>query len=123
MHVDKRGAFPLFKIQSLKIDDNGTAKRVAIKSASIESPTASTSVGKWVTVNKGDYFLVSGTDDPGPGMRIYEDLVSGKEVKVGYLHEGETIDRVYKLATFSPEKYETSIECLLELLEKSKIRS
>src|SRR5690349_16112817 len=117
MHFDKRGTFPLLKLISHKINDDRTAKRLTITSAWLKTPTASTlTAERWVSDPKGDSFLLIGRD-VATGVKLYRDLISGEETMVGYLHPGERIDRVYRLAAFSASQYEASRECLLKLLK------
>ena len=117
IYFEDRGPVPILKVKSIKLDLDGTRERKKIKKAWLKSTSASTLSGTWVAGNQGESFLLVGGDVL-EGSDLYYDIIDGEDVKIGYLHEGNSIDRVYRLKRFTDNGDKASIACISEMTER-----
>lgn len=117
LYFEEQGPVPIFKIKSSKISLDGSKQRYSISSAWIQSD-AETAIGEnWVGNTDGDTFLLVGKDVE-KGASIYTDLISGKVIKVGFLHKGDSIDKVYRLRGFQKNQEQEAASCLVEMINQ-----
>jgi len=120
MYFMERGVFPVLKINTVTFSESETMVRRKIKNAWLKSRSSSTLVGEWKVDTDGGKFLLVGVNALSEGLMIYSDLVGGGEVKIGFLFEGEEIDKVYKLEKIPLEEdaMMESVGCLVELMKR-----
>jgi len=115
--ANERSLVVLYKIGSAKIDETKQTKEYQrIKHIWIKSPSGSSLTEPWVgdRNDEENTFLLFGRNFT-QGLRIFGDIALGGEVTIGYLHEGESIDRVYRLPTLPDEQRGAAIDCMEKL--------
>ena len=56
------------------------------------------------------------------GANLYADITSGLNIKIGYLHENGSIDRVYLLKKYIPKKELTALSCLTKMIDQLSVK-
>jgi len=121
LYFEDEGLAPVFKVRSSKLSLDGSKKRNPIKAAWIQTPFANSHGDNWVSSVVGDSFLLVGNVESWKkGGEIYIDIVTGKVAKIGFLHEGSGIDRVYQLKALKKDQEAEAILCLQEILAQTQ---
>ena len=117
LYFEEHGPAPIFKIKSSKISLDGSMQHNSISTAWIQSSDVTSIGDNWIANTDGDTFLLVGKDVE-IGTRIYMEIISGKVTKVGFLHKGSSIDKVYRLKEFQKDQEQKAVSCLVELINQ-----
>ena len=116
LNIDKRNLAPIFKIKSSILNLDGSTKTRRLEKAWLKSPDSSTLSKNWASKSVDEHIIVveRKVDE---GVNIYIDIVRGKNIKVGYLHQGATLDVVFQLKPFPNKDEEAARSCLIQLVD------
>lgn len=124
MYFKDKRIVPMLKIVSAKIDLNGTSKTNPIKKAWIQTEGKPAIGNNWIGRYSNDSFLMLAKSEKAfeEGANLYADITSGLNIKIGYLHENGSIDRVYLLKKYIPKKELTALSCLTKMIDQLSVK-
>jgi len=109
---------PIFKLKSMTINGSNDIKKNKLKSIWLKSPNYSTLSTSWFS-KQSDESIISATDNPDEGIKLYIDITKGEEIKIGYLRENSVIDSVYMLKTYPNTNIEKAKDCLMSIIQEA----
>jgi len=117
--VEDKNFAAIFKIKSSILNIDGTRKTRKLKSAWLESSSFSTLSSSWESKRNNDY-IVAVESKGGNGINLFIDIVKGKNIKVGYLHEGAFLDMIFKLKPFPRKDVLRTNNCIEQMIKDLK---
>lgn len=118
LNLGGQNIVPILKVKSSLLNLDGTTKARKLQKAWLRSPDHSTLSTQWVSENVDDYITAVGRDIE-EGVELYTDIVKGKDIKIGYLHQGASIDLVFLLRPFPSAGEQLAGSCLIQMLDQA----